>query len=33
VRGLILATGKAQGLPPSIHGKPVKVYQLGLGSL
>ncbi len=33
VKGLILATGKAQGLPPEINGKPVRVYQLGLGSL
>lgn len=33
VKGLILATGKAQGLPQTINGKPVQVYQLGLGSL
>jgi hypothetical protein len=33
VKGLILATGKAQGLPREINGKPVRVNQLGIGSL
>ncbi|KXS55015.1 MAG: Uncharacterized protein AWU57_611 [Marinobacter sp. T13-3] len=33
VTGLILATGKAQGLPAFIHGKPVRVYQLGRSAL
>lgn len=33
VHGLILATGKIQGLPPIIFGKPVLIYQLGLGFL
>jgi hypothetical protein len=32
VNGLLLATGRAQGLPPTIEGKPVRVYQLGIGS-
>ena len=33
VNGLVLATGKAQGLPQEIHGKPVRIYQLGIGLL
>lgn len=33
VNGLILATGKVQGLPDSICGKPIRIYQLGLGFL
>ncbi len=33
VSGLLLATGKAQGLPDAICGKPARVYQLGLGAL
>lgn len=33
VHGLILATGKIQGLPPVINGKPIRIYQLGLGFL
>jgi len=33
VKGLLLATGKAQGLPATICGKPTRVYQLGLGAL
>lgn len=33
VKGLLLATGKAQGLPSTIAGKPALVYQLGLGAL
>lgn len=33
VTGLLLATGKAQGLPAAICGKPSRVYQLGLGAL
>jgi len=33
VTGLLLATGKAQGLPDTICGKPTRVYQLGLGAL
>lgn len=33
VNGLILATGKSQGLPAEIHGKPTTVYQLGRGFL
>lgn len=33
VSGLLLATGKAQGLPAAICGKPSRVYQLGLGAL
>lgn len=33
VLGLVLATGRIQGMPSSIHGKPVGVYQLGLGFL
>ena len=33
LNGLLLATAKAQGLPYSIHGKPVLVHQLGLSVL
>jgi len=33
VTGLVLATGKAQGLPPEINGKPVRIYNLGIGLL
>ena len=33
VTGLVLATGKAQGLPGSINGKPVRIYQLGISNL
>ncbi|WP_045861617.1 hypothetical protein [Teredinibacter purpureus] len=33
VKGLLLATGKIQGMPASINGKPVKVLQLGIGFL
>lgn len=33
VQGLLLATGSAQGLPEAIGGKPVLLYQLGLGML
>lgn len=33
VKGLVLATGKAQGLPQKIYGKPIRVYQLGIGQL
>ena len=33
VSGLILATGRMQGLPATIHGKPVMVLQLGLAFL
>ena len=33
VTGLVLATGKAQGLPRQINGKPVGIYQLGIGLL
>lgn len=33
VQGLVLATGRIQGLPSNICGKPVRVYQLGLGFL
>lgn len=33
VNGLLLATGKAQGLPDTIGGKPARVYLLGLGAL
>ncbi len=33
VQGLVLATGRIQGMPPTICGKPVRVYQLGLGFL
>lgn len=33
VAGLLLATGKAQGLPTVIAEKPVRVHQLGLGAL
>lgn len=33
VTGLLLATGKVQGLPKTINGKPARIYQLGLGLL
>lgn len=33
VSGLLLATGKIQGMPSEILGKPIMVYQLGLGLL
>lgn len=33
VAGLLLATGKAQGLPSAIADKPVRVQLLGLGAL
>lgn len=33
VQGLVLATGRIQGMPTSIFGKPIRVYQLGLGFL
>lgn len=33
VKGLLLATAKAQGLPIAIAGKPVRVHQLGLSAL
>ncbi|WP_415913096.1 hypothetical protein [Neptuniibacter sp. QD37_11] len=29
ITGLVLATGKSQGLPESINGKPVQVFKLG----
>lgn len=31
--GLVLATGRAQGMPAEVLGKPVVVYQLSRGSL
>lgn len=33
VKGLLLATGRAQGLPGTLCGKPTRVYQLGLAAL
>jgi hypothetical protein len=33
ISGLVLATGRAQGMPSEIAGKPVVVYQLSRGSL
>ena len=33
VQGLLLATGKIQGMPESINGRPVRIYQLGIGFL
>ena len=33
ISGLVLATGRAQGMPKELLGKPVAVYQLGRGSL
>ncbi|MFA0809303.1 hypothetical protein [Microbulbifer epialgicus] len=33
VEGLLLATGKVQGLPEAINGCPVRIYQMGLGFL
>lgn len=33
VSGLVLATGKIQGMPETISNKPIRVYQLGLGFL
>ncbi|MEG3764941.1 hypothetical protein [Alteromonas sp. 14N.309.X.WAT.G.H12] len=33
VKGLVLASGKAQGLPLEIKNKPVRVFQLGVNLL
>ncbi|WP_196161005.1 hypothetical protein [Reinekea sp. G2M2-21] len=33
IRGLILATGRAQGLPSPVNGKPVRVLHLGVAHL
>lgn len=33
VRGILLVTGKAQGMPSDIEGKPVRVLHLGLAYL
>ena len=33
ISGIVLASGRAQGLPKIINGKPVAVYQFGLSAL
>jgi hypothetical protein len=33
IKGLILATGRAQGLPEVLNDKPVRILSLGLGHL